>query len=171
MRRLNVKFILALMVFFVVSVVGIFFLHRWQVDRNAGSLFTRAREALDAGRKNEALELLSRYVGMRPEDTDAYAEFSKLLLERAASPGAVRRDISRAYATLEAAVRKDPENELIRQRLAQFQLAIRRPGDAREHLLFLKERRKLTDAMAAGTAAVRTPGTSLPARRMIPIAS
>ena len=150
MRRLNVKFILALMVFFVVSVVGIFFLHRWQVDRNAGSLFTRAREALDAGRKSEALELLSRYVGMRPEDTDAYAEFSKLLLERAASPGAVRRDISRAYATLEAAVRKDPENELIRQRLAQFQLAIRRPGDAREHLLFLKERRKLTDAMAAG---------------------
>ena len=140
MRQINVKLVVILMLVVVLGGGGIFALNRWQVSRNAGSLLTRAEDALDEGNKSEALQLLSRYVGMRPDDAKAYSMFAELLLEAAQTPGAGRAAFSRAYSALETAVRKDPDNLYLRQRLAQFQIFIDRPGDAREHLVVLRER-------------------------------
>ena len=138
MRQINVKFVVILFVLLAVGGGGIFALNRWQVSRNAGSLFTRAEAALESGDKGEALQLLSRYVGMRPNDSRAYGLFAELLLEAAEAPGAGRAEFSRAYSALETAVRQDPDNLYLRQRLAQFQIFINRPCDAREHLTVLR---------------------------------
>lgn len=140
MRQINVKFVVILLVVAVLGGGGIFALNRWQVSRNAGSLFTRAEAALETGDRGEALQLLSRYTGMRPDDARAYGLYAELLLEAAEAPGAGRAQFSRAYSALETAVRKDPDNLYLRQRLAQFQIFINRPGDAREHLIVLRDR-------------------------------
>ena len=140
MRQINVKFVVILFVVLVLGGGGIFALNRWQVSRNAGSLLTRAEAAIASGEKGEALQLLSRYVGMRPDDARAYGMFAELVLEAAEAPGAGRAEFSRAYSALETAVRQDPDNFYLRQRLAQFQIFIDRPGDAREHLIVLRER-------------------------------
>ena len=140
MRQINVKFVIVLVLVVLLGGGGLFALNRFQVSRNAGSLFTRAEDSLEAGNKSEALQLLSRYVGMRPNDATAYSMYAELLLEVAETPGAGRSAFSQAYSALETAVRKDPENFYLRQRLAQFQIFIDRPGDAREHLLWLRNR-------------------------------
>jgi tetratricopeptide (TPR) repeat protein len=139
-KRINLKFLLVLITMVVVLLVGVVFLRRFQVSRNAGNLAKLAKQRLDEGKPAEAIQIYARYIGLRPEDNEAYAEYAKLMLARAEAPDATRNDLGRAYNTLEAAVRRNPENDDLRRMLAKFQLRIGRSGDAREHLDILKER-------------------------------
>ena len=138
MKRVNVRLLLVLVTLAVVGLVGTYALHRFQVSRNAGSLAKLARTKLEEGDRDEALSLLSRYVGYRRDDADAFAEFAGLLLDRADRPGATRTDLARAFAAVEEAVRKKPGDHVLRRRLAEFQLRIGRFADAREHLRVLR---------------------------------
>ena len=140
MKRINLKFLLILVTALVVGIGGIYFLRRFQVSRNAGNLAKMAKERLAEGKAAEAIALYGRYIGLRPEDDEAYAEFAKLMLGRAEAPDATRNDMARAYNTLESAVRRSPENDDLRRRLAEFQIRIGRAIDAREHLAVLRER-------------------------------
>ena len=137
MRQVNVRLLLILVAVVVGGITGVYFLHRFQVDRNAGTFVTQARQRIVDGRDLDAINLFARYVNLRPNDNEAYAEFAQIVLKRAESPDATRNDVARAYATLETAVRKNPTNALLRQKLAVFQMRIGRFGDAREHLQVL----------------------------------
>jgi len=139
-KRVNVKLLLALVAALAVTVGGIYFLRRFQIARNAGGLATQARQKAAEGKKAEALQLFQRYVGLRPEDSAAYAEYAELLLQRTDVPAATRNDLSNAYTVLETAVRGNPKNDKLRALLAQFQLRIGRFADAREHLEILRSR-------------------------------
>jgi tetratricopeptide (TPR) repeat protein len=134
LKRVNVKLLLALVTATVVAGGGVYALRRYQISRNAGGLVTLARERLEEGKPSEALMLLQRYVGLRPEDSAAYAEYAELLLRRAETSEATRNDLARAYNVLEEAVRRNPKNAKLRARLARFQLQIGRYTDARTHL-------------------------------------
>lgn len=140
MKRVNLKLLLTVIIVVVTTTVGLYFLRRFQVRRNAGSLAKQARALLEEGKAGEALVLLTRYVGLRPEDNEVFAEYARLVLAQAESPDAARGDLARAYNTLEAAVRRNPDNARLRARLAKFQVRIGRYGDAREHIAVLQER-------------------------------
>ncbi len=96
MKRINLKFLLILVTTLVVGIGGIYFLRRFQVSRNAGNLAKMAKERLAEGKPAEAIALYGRYIGLRPEDDEAYAEFAKLMLGRAEAPDATRNDMARA---------------------------------------------------------------------------
>ena len=134
MKRVNVKLLLTVVATVLVAVVGVYFLRRFQISRNAGGLVKLARQRVEEGKSAEALQILQRYVGLRPEDNEAYAEYAELLLQKTEVPEATRNDLSRAYNVLEDAARRSPTNAKLRARLAQFQLRIGRFADAREHL-------------------------------------
>lgn len=138
MRKVNLRLLLILVAVVVGGIVGVYALHRFQVTRNAGSLAKLAREKIAEGKNGEALNLFARYVAYRPDDKEAYAEYAGLVLDRAEGPGASRNDVARAYAVLETAVRRNPDDDALRQRLAAFQMRIGRFGDAREHLRVLR---------------------------------
>ena len=140
MKRVNVKLLLALVAALAVTVGGVYFLRRFQIARNAGGLVPQARQKVTEGKTAEALQLLQRYVGLRPEDSAAFAEYAELLLKKTEVPEATRDDFARAYNVLEDAVRRNPKNDTLRARLAQFQLRIGRFADAREHLEVLRSR-------------------------------
>lgn len=140
MKRVNVRVLLILVATVAALGVGVVALNRYQVGRNAGSLAARAREKRADGKRDEALRLFAKYVGMRPDDAEAYSEFATLVLERAEAPGATRADLSRAYSALETAVRRDPGNDGLRMKLADFDVRIGRFNDAREHLDVLRQR-------------------------------
>lgn len=152
-KTVNVRGVLLLVAVVVSAIVGVFLLHRFQVNRNAGSLAKLARLRLSEGKKDEALMLFARYVNFRPEDDEAYGEFARLVLERAESPMANRGDISRAYSVLETAVRKTPDDDDLRRRLAAFEMRIGRFVDARQHLQTLRERLPAEALSAAKPAA------------------
>jgi tetratricopeptide (TPR) repeat protein len=140
MKTVNIRLLLLLVAVVVGGIVGVFLLHRYQVNRNAGSLAKLARLRLSEGKKDEALMLFARYVNFRPDDDKAYGEFARLVLERAESPMANRGDVSRAYSVSETAVRKNPDDDDLRRRLAAFEMRIGRFVDARQHLQTLRER-------------------------------
>jgi tetratricopeptide (TPR) repeat protein len=152
-KRVNVKLLLALVATAVVAVGGVYFLRKFQVSRNAGGLAKMARQRLEEGKAAEALQIFQRYVGLRPEDSAAYAEYAELLLQKTEVPEATRADLSRAYNVLEEAVRRNPTNAKLRARLAQFQLRIGRFADAREHLEVLRGSDPATNAAAPSTEA------------------
>jgi tetratricopeptide (TPR) repeat protein len=139
-KRVNMRLLLGLVASLAILAGGVYLLRRYQIQRNAGGLAKLARERLEEGKVSEAMSLFQRYLGLRPEDNEAYAEYAKLVLDRADSSDAKRDDIARAYNTLENAVRRNPTDDTLRARLAQFQLRIGRFTDAREHLDVLRGR-------------------------------
>ena len=140
MKRINLRLLLILIAVAAVATVGVFFLHRFQVARNAGSLAKLARLRLSEGKRDEAIGLFGRYIGFRPDDDEAFAEYARLVLDRAESPAAGRNDINRGYNVAEAAIRKMPDDDALRGRLAAFELRIGRFADAREHLQNLRSK-------------------------------
>ena len=140
MKRINFKFLLILIVVVVFTFGGLFLLRRFQINRNAGGKLEIARQRLEDGNTAQAIEMFAQYVGLRPNDNEAFAEYSKLLLGRATAPDATRNDVARAFNALETAVRRNPDDDALRQELAEFQLRVGRAADAREHLDVLEKR-------------------------------
>lgn len=138
MKRINLRFLAILVTVAVAASVGAFYLRRFQIARNAGSLEKLARQRQAEGKPAEAINLYGRYLGLRPGDDVAYAEYARLMLDRAEAPDATRTDLARAYNTLESAVRRNPADDELRRRLAEFQIRIGRAVDAREHLKVLQ---------------------------------
>jgi len=145
MKKINLRLLLILVAVVVAGGVGVVLLHRFQVTRNAGALAKLARVKIAEGKNGEALSLLNRYVALRPEDKATFAEYAGLVLDRAEAAGATRNDVARAYGVLETAVRRNPDDDALRKRLAEFQMRIGRFGDAREHLQILRARAAATD--------------------------
>src|SRR5258708_5837021 len=85
-KQLNVKLLAWTMALGAFVSVGVFFLHAYQVRRNAGVLLRRAEEARAEGRLDKALTFLSDYVALAPEDTDALATMTIMIDESAKTP-------------------------------------------------------------------------------------
>lgn len=151
-KRVNLKLLLGLVVGVVICVAGVFGLHQYQVARNAGGLAKLARLRLAEGKVGEALGLFSRYLGMRPDDVEVQREYAELVLENTQGSNASQGDLQRAYNSLEEAVRRNPEDDALRLKLAEFQVRVGRFSDAREHLETLRSRLGSRAAASANPA-------------------
>jgi cellulose synthase operon protein C len=134
MRRLNIRLLAWLVGIVVPGAVGVHLLHGFQVARKADTLVTRAREKRAAGETDEAVKLLGRYVGLRPDDAAASAELATTLLTHLEAVPPTRRDVARAFAALETAVRDNPADGPLRLKLAEFCVRLGRHADAQQHL-------------------------------------
>jgi len=141
MRQVNVRLVLALLFAMVAAIGGVYFLHRYQLVRNAHSILALARERIEEDRTAEGIGLYGRYLGLRPDDAEAQAELAKLLVDRAASPTANRRDQFAAFEALEAAVRNLPEDEELREKLGSFLLRVGNAANAKQHFAAIREGR------------------------------
>ena len=62
MKKLNIPFLLFLVIGFMVLVVGTHFLHGYQLARNAANLRERADRAGEKGDIDEQIRILQRYL-------------------------------------------------------------------------------------------------------------
>jgi tetratricopeptide (TPR) repeat protein len=154
MRRLNTRLLVWLVAVAVPSAVTVHLLHGFQVARNADTLVTRARAKQARGETDEATRLLSRYVGLRPDDAAASAELATTLLTRLQAMPATQRDVSRTFAALETAVRDNPADGPLRLKLADLCVRLGRHADAQHHLSQVMSPRTDADAGDASNAAV-----------------
>ena len=138
-KRLNVRVLLTVLAVAVATVATIAVIHRIQVARNAGALARLARAKQEEGNSTEAMGLFARYLNYRPNDAEAQAEFARLIVEFAERPTATKNDRGYAYSVLETAVRKNPDDLLLRKRLADWMLRFGRFGDAARELNVLRE--------------------------------
>lgn len=147
MRVLNLRLTAILLTIVVVFVVGVYFLHDYQVHRNAYVFMDaseraveRAEEAAkarDVRKEKEeyknAIKSLSWYVWLEPEDIDALEKLGMMLADRADSP----RMFAQAFGRLENVLRKEPDRTSARRRLVDMAMLMRHYQGyqaAKEHL-------------------------------------
>ena len=126
MNRVNLRLLAVLVILLLAGGAGVYALHRYQVHRNARTMASLADERLAAGQEDEAVDLLARYVAMRPEDLARQRQYAELLLGRIDSGKATPRSVSLAKGMMERAVRAAPDDDLLREKLADLLL---RTGD------------------------------------------
>lgn len=145
-RKLNIKLLAWLLLALAIVTGSVYFLHGYQIDRNAGNLLHLAQEAEEKGELREAAKLYRQYVNFRPEDYAGYIKMADALIELTESPDANRDDLLVAYSSVENAVRTiDPQRDeeaaeshrQARKLGAEFSMSIRRFGDAKDHLEYL----------------------------------
>lgn len=141
MRRVNLRLLVALALLLFGAVAGTYLLHRFQVRRNAEDMARQARRRLDEGDDEEAIKLLARYVGLRPDDGPRQREYAELLLRQVESGRASPRTVASTLAALEVTVRRESDDDALREKLATL---LARTGDAdsaRDHLAMIRDRR------------------------------
>ncbi len=138
MKRLNVKLAVWLIGITLVSVVGVHFLHGYQIERNADFLKRQAETALKNGKTEDAIKYYSQFLKYRDEG-ESYSELARLVDEAANESDAKRRDWIRAYNVLEEAIRRHPDRNDIRRRLVEYTIQIRRIPDALGHIKQLED--------------------------------
>lgn len=145
-RRINFKGLLLLIVAVAGGGTGVFFLHRFQVQRNARALYDRAQAALDpkdstyhelseVERLRTAMNYLQRYLGFNPpgpEKKKALLEYANLRAHEKIATSFMAR--ARAIMVLEQALQQSPEHDKERRRLIDLDLEVGRPGDAKTHV-------------------------------------
>ncbi len=108
----------------------------FQVGRNAAVLLREANRYEAEGDEAQALEYLSRYVGLAPNDNDTYARYA-LLLDKLAT---AQRAKIQAFLVLEQALRRDPTRSDLRRTVVKSAMVMHRYLDAIVHLkILLKE--------------------------------
>ena len=139
MKKLNVKFALALLLGSVVFVVGAFGLWRFQLGRNAGSLLRRAAAAQEAENFREASRLLTRYLVHRRDDDEQLAELALVRIAITETDDYNQADLKRAYDTAETALRRSPLHHELRRLTVDFLMRVGRSHDAIDHIKLLRE--------------------------------
>lgn len=134
-RRLRVARFVILSLGAVVTGIGLFFFHKFQVYREAGSIRDRAAAAARERKWPVSVSLYRNYLRLQPEDTAAMEEFADSLEEliRFDAPGKVPELIS-TYERLRHFNSLSPEN---RRKLARYNLAAGRTAAAWESIELL----------------------------------
>ncbi len=134
-RRLRVARFVILSLGAVVTGIGLFFFHKFQVFREAGSIRDRAAAAARDQKWPVSVSLYRNYLRLQPEDTTALEEFAASLEElvRTSAPGKLPELIS-TYERLRQFDSLSPDN---RRKLAKHNLTAGRTAAARESIAFL----------------------------------
>ena len=138
MRRVNHRFFFGVLACFVAATVGVYFLHERQIERNAEGHARRADEYEADGKPNEAIEELERYFIFRPQDKTRRKQYALLLHTRARMKGASSFSVRAAITAMENALRGLPDDDELREMLAELALDAGESSTARGHLEILR---------------------------------
>lgn len=132
MRRLNLKFLVAIVLVIGLLGAGVFAMRGYRVERLAESLLKQAEEFEYAGKREGVEYALKSYLTLRPEDTKVLARYGRLLDQHAETP----EQRLQAMLMLEQVLRRDPDEDELRRRVVQIAMSgeIQRFSDARHHL-------------------------------------
>jgi tetratricopeptide (TPR) repeat protein len=109
---------------------GVYFLHAYQVRRNAAAWLRLADRAENEGDFYQAARLLKSYLSYEPGDIEAQVRYG-MALERSAPS---RKDRMRALTVFEQVVTRSPGRADARRQAATIAFGLRLYADARKHL-------------------------------------
>src|SRR6516162_7003764 len=117
LSRINVRYLIKVLVVLAVVVVGVHVVYRLRRERSIRALYEQAVKADEQGNRDRTLRLLTRYVLLVPEDIEARIRRG-LILERTARTA---KQKMAAAAAFEQIVSVDPERDDVRRRLATLE--------------------------------------------------
>jgi tetratricopeptide (TPR) repeat protein len=144
-RKVNFRVLCALVVGAALLAAGGYFLHSYQLKRNAGALLRKAAQERAEGRLQEAADDYVRYLQLVPADGDATADYA-LTLADMAKPSTDRRPL---FDLFESALRLKGDRDDARRRLVDLYMGSQYLGNetdyyahAQDHLKVLLEHKK-----------------------------
>src|SRR5208337_3675371 len=153
MRRLNLVFLLGLVMALLALSGAVYLVHGGQVQRNASALLDRARKDEEQGKGSKAVEALRQYLSLRPRDGEAWRWYARVL--DGVTKNSRRRD--QVYLVYEEALRYNPDDPAVERRCVDLALELRpeRTADAKRHLkvLLTQAAEKLEKGTEVSTAA------------------
>ena len=135
MRKLNLVFLLGVVMAVLVLGGAAHLVHGRQVQRNASALLDRARKAEEQGEGAKAAEALGQYLSLRPRDGETWRWYARVRDE--VTTDSRRRD--QVYLVYEEALRYNPGDLALERRCVDLALELRpaRTADAKRHLKVL----------------------------------
>lgn len=127
--RINIRFLLLLVLAAVALGTGLMFIYRRQVARQVADLPKLAERAETDGKTERALRFLRLYMAKRPADLDARVRYAELLGKEAEAPYQVRQVMAQFEQVLEA----DPTRSELRRRITELYLRQRSYKEALGH--------------------------------------
>ncbi len=114
-RKVNVLAIGVVAVATLGLAAGLFFVYRWQVQRNAVNFLAESRQAEEAGDLKKAAGYLMQYLALKPEATteqdNHFAHYAELSRKLASNP----QQQQRALALIEQALRRSARADVAQQ--------------------------------------------------------
>src|SRR5437764_782042 len=133
-QRVNGKAVLILLGSAVALTVSVYFVHGYQMKRNARGLFEQALLVEQEGQLARAAEYLDEYLGMAPDDhearNDAQARLGLILEQLAKTP----RARAQAFFVLSQALRRDGQRKDVRRRVARLAQSLGQYAKAAQQL-------------------------------------
>jgi len=147
MKTLNVRLVAILLGCGLVCCVAVYFVHGFQLRRNAYVYLERAEEAKQRAEKLqdeddaekqmkeyvEAIQNLDWYIKLVPDDVEALTDLGWLWAD-IAQIARDRRMFSNAFSMLEKVLRHDSTRTDVRRKLIEIYIALERYADARDHI-------------------------------------
>ena len=167
MKRLNIKFLLILLVLAVIVPVGVYFRHADQVTETEAMWLRNSEEAQEDGDSREALRQLAKYLRRKPDDLAREQQAAKLAADVFLDETMrTRQDFKTAQFRLQAAARatlSDPETKgQLERRLIDVLVAAGYFSDAddliKQHLVTSPKDAELTLQAARCAAALKHTG-------------
>ena len=135
MRKLNLVFLVSVVMALFVLSGAAYVVRGRQVQRNASALLDRARKDEEQGQGAKAAEALGQYLSLRPRDRETWRWYARVLDETTKD----RRRREQVYLVCEEALRYNPDDPALERRCVDLALELRpeRTADARRHLKVL----------------------------------
>lgn len=140
MKRVNVRFFVGVVASLLILAVCLYFLHDWQVERNADSHARRAEQHLAEGKRLEAAQQLALYLEYRKADLKRRIQYAFLLVDLAQSEGTSAGLVRAAIYETEKALRAAPGENELRQQLVELLVLAGESQTALQHLEILRQR-------------------------------
>lgn len=142
MRKLNVRFLIWLLVATAILVGGLWGVHYLQHDRIAAALLWQAETARQENRLDQAAQHYERYLEFRPNDSRAVLAFADMLEEEMNRQPLATRQPRKIVFLLERVLELEPDRDDVRRRVVNHYLLprLRRYKDAEAHLDILQRK-------------------------------
>jgi tetratricopeptide (TPR) repeat protein len=132
-RKLNLVFLAGLLGVVAAAIATTYFVHKIQVRRHLGIIFDQAKRFEADGNTEKAMDRLTLYLGLRPQDGDAWVRLARLR-DQSTPEG---RSHEQVYETYVRAMRLVPDDAALRRRMIDLAIELKRFSDARQLLQVL----------------------------------
>lgn len=132
--RVNYRLLIGLAIGLLVISAATFFLHRYQLDRNADILIASGEKAQKSGDLKSAVREYSNYLSIRRDDEEARVKLANLWADILEQPKFDPEDFGNAIGYMEEIVRTKPEEKALQVRLVELYGRFGQVQPALDHL-------------------------------------
>ncbi|HEY4233091.1 MAG TPA: hypothetical protein VGM76_06680, partial [Lacipirellulaceae bacterium] len=128
--RVNYRLLIGLFIGFVITSTAVYWLHHFQINRNAKALLDEAAKAEEGGRHKDEADAYSNYLSIRPDDNEVRVKYANAWGDVTEDVNVSPEDFGKGLQAMEETVRTLPDEKALQKRLVDMYIKVQRYQDA-----------------------------------------